>query len=454
MLTTLKQRAYPTSEQETLLNEWDGIVRAVHNAALQERRENYLAYKRHGVAQGFINYVSQANQLPAIKREVEWVRAVPAVVLQQMLMDLDKDCRKHGSLKVKYWAKDRHDPSYRYPDPGDTPVEALNRKWGRVYLPKLGWLKFRRTRNSLGVLRRVTVKRGGSVWDIAFLYETGAEPPAPRAWTPDQSAGGDLGVANSLVLVDESGQGVGFDRAFVTPGETQRLTRLLRQQAKRRRVNKQWRASKRYQRTQQQIRNLYARQRRRRRDFHDQVAALLTTVYPHVSHEALNIKAMTRSAKGTIESPGVNVTQKRGLNRAILAKGWGIFLRLLEWHAVKRGATIQSAPAHYSSQECPLCSHVAKDNRESQAVFHCQACGLKTHADLVGAWNTRQRGVKLAATPGNPHTGADPAGSVGRQAASGNTGDDTRRVSLGVGGDSALAGSVKRQPLARYTYLV
>lgn len=451
MRVTFKQRAYLTPGQEVITREWDGSLRALHNAALEERQNNYRAYKRYNTPQGYINYNSQAKQLTEIRALVDWVRAVPAQVQQQMLMDLEKACVKHGSLNVKFWARDRHDPSYRYPSPHMTPVEKLNRKWGRVFLPKLGWVRFKWTRLMPGNLCQTTLTRDGNDWYICFQHETGLEPPAPREWTPATSAGGDLGVANSLVIVDESGQGVGFDREFVTAGEAARLKRLLQQQAKRRRVNKNWRSSKRYRRTQNQIRELYARQRRRRRDFHDQVAALLTTTYPMITHELLNIKGMTKSAAGTVENPGVRVAQKRGLNRAILAKGWGIFLRLLKWHALKRGAIVQPAPAHYTSQQCPECRFTHEDNRESQAVFTCVACGFEAHADVVGAWNTRERGVKLASTPGRL-VEADTQVSVGRQAALGKTGDNTR--SLGVGGDSALAGSVKRQPLRSFTYIV
>ena len=38
--------------------------------------------------------------------------------------------------------------------------------------------------------------------------------------------------------------------------------------------------------------------------------------------EDLKIKNMSKSAKGTIEEHGVNVAQKRGLNRAILENNW------------------------------------------------------------------------------------------------------------------------------------
>lgn len=449
MLVTRRQRAYLTEVQVEVLAEWDDALRCVHNAALEERRRCFEAYKRNGQSD-FISYESQANQLPEIRGMFDWVKAVPAQVVQQMLMDVDTACRKHGVWKVKFWAKHQHAPSFRYPTPKHTPAERLNKRWGQVFLPKLGWVKFRWTRPMTGTLKRLTLKQDGTHWYIAFLYDTEVPAPDKQSWYPGQSAGVDVGVVNALVVVDVSGDPVAFDRNFTTPSEAERLLRLLRQQSRRRRTNPVvWRTSRNYQHTQQQIRELYARQRRRRRDFHNQIAAALTTTYPFIAHENLNIPGMTRSTSGTLDEPGVNVTQKRGLNRAILDKGWGMFADILAWHAYRRGTHSFPTPAHHTSQKCPLCQRVAAENRESQAVFRCVACGFTAHADVVGAWNTRERGVKLASTPGHPHPGAATRVAVGRQAApSIPLGDNT----LGVGGDSALAGSVKRQPLRLHTY--
>jgi putative transposase len=110
MLTTRKQRAYPTPTQVDVLDGWDAPLRAVHNAALEERKNNYLAFKRWGTPQEFISYESQAAQLTQIRAELDWVRAVPAAVTQQMLRTLHEDCQKHGSMRMKYWEKRRHEP--------------------------------------------------------------------------------------------------------------------------------------------------------------------------------------------------------------------------------------------------------------------------------------------------------------------------------------------------------
>ena len=99
--------------------------------------------------------------------------------------------------------------------------------------------------------------------------------------------------------------------------------------------------------------------------------------------EDLNTKGMTQSAKGTVAKPGRNVKQKSGLNRSILESDWGSWERKL---AYKAGALLKVDPA-YTSQRCSRCGHVHRDNRPSQAVFTCGACGFRTNADHNAAVN-------------------------------------------------------------------
>jgi transposase len=100
--------------------------------------------------------------------------------------------------------------------------------------------------------------------------------------------------------------------------------------------------------------------------------------------EDLQIKNMTRSAKGTRENPGRNVGQKAGLNRGILGSGWGLLVRRLEDKAPGRVEKIRPA---FTSQRCSACGHVDAKSRESQARFVCTACGFALHADVNAARN-------------------------------------------------------------------
>jgi putative transposase len=101
--------------------------------------------------------------------------------------------------------------------------------------------------------------------------------------------------------------------------------------------------------------------------------------------EDLDVRAMTRSARGTVEKPGTGVAQKRGLNRAISGSGRGLLVARLRHKAVGR---VEQVPAAYTSQRCSACGHVAPANRKSQAVFECESCTAgPCNADVNAARN-------------------------------------------------------------------
>jgi transposase len=109
--------------------------------------------------------------------------------------------------------------------------------------------------------------------------------------------------------------------------------------------------------------------------------------------EDLKISNMIRSARGTLEAPGRNVRQKAGLNRGILAGGWG---RLVARTEDKAPGRVQMIDPRYTSQTCNACGHVARESRESQALFLCVACEHRDHADVNAAKNLRDTAVGLA----------------------------------------------------------
>jgi putative transposase len=100
--------------------------------------------------------------------------------------------------------------------------------------------------------------------------------------------------------------------------------------------------------------------------------------------EDLNIRAMTRSGRGTVGQPGRNVAAKAGLNRGILDSAWGLLVRRLEDKAPGR---VEKVPAAFTSQRCSACGYVAPESRQSQAEFRCVACGFACNADVNAAMN-------------------------------------------------------------------
>jgi len=164
----------------------------------------------------------------------------------------------------------------------------------------------------------------------------------------------------------------------LTEQERRRMRRLERTLARARR------GSNRRQRVKGAIARLRARETDRRKDWAGKASTDIARRFDVIRVEDLRIGAMTRSAKGTRDSPGRNVRAKAGLNRGILRSGWGLLARRLEQKAPGRVEKISPA---FTSQQCSACGQVDGKSRESQAVFRCTACGFACHADVNAARN-------------------------------------------------------------------
>jgi putative transposase len=250
-------------------------------------------------------------------------------------------------------------------------VRRLNRNWGQVRVPKAGWVRFRWSRDVPADARsfRVTRDRAGR-WHSAFA----AVPDPVQGPGTGEVVGIDRGVTVSAAL--STGE------MLTVPGlsarERGRLRRLQRGLA---RVA---RGSARRGKAKIAVARLKAREADRRKDWCEKTSTGIARRFDVNRVEDLNIRNMTRSAKGTAERPGRNVRAKTGLNREILRSGWGLLVRRLQDKAPGR---VQKVPAAYTSQRCSACGRVDGRSRESQARFRCTACGYAGNADVNAARN-------------------------------------------------------------------
>ena len=121
--------------------------------------------------------------------------------------------------------------------------------------------------------------------------------------------------------------------------------------------------------------------------------------YSTVYLENLNTKGMTRSARGTIMNPGRNVRAKAGLNSGILSTGWYKLEQCLGYKT-----HVEYVDPKYTSQTCNKCGCVDKNNRVSQSVFICTACGHRDNADRNAALNIKASGNGATGRGGSEKT--------------------------------------------------
>ncbi|MEI6700073.1 MAG: transposase [Mycobacteriaceae bacterium] len=387
MLTGRRFRVEFTADQAEFAERIGGACRSVWNTGLEQRRE----YRRRGA---WMNYQPQAKELAEAKSEHLWLKDVPGHCLQQTLMDLDKACRTHGTFTVHWRSGRRWAPSFRFPEGSKMTVEKLNRRHGRVKLPKLGWVKFRQTRSVGGeTIRSATLAKEGSHWYLSLLVNDGIDAPAVHP-LPQTAVGVDRGV---VVAVATSG-GELLDRSFVTAGEQRRTVVLGRK------LSRAVKGSVNRAKTRTALAKVRARERHRRQDFCQKTANQLAHANAVVVLEKLPARNMTRRAKPVADpnNPGRyllnGAAAKSGLNKAILSKGWHQFELALTSVSRYTGTQVVKVPAAYTSQRCSACGHVDPKSRESQAVFRCTACTRPAeHADVNAAKNILAAGLAVTA---------------------------------------------------------
>ena len=142
MLVGRRFRVRFTPDQSAYADEVAGVCRAVWNTGLEQRREYRLR-------RAWINYPQQCRELADAKTDPEfaWLKEVPSHCLQQSLKDLDRDCRAHGTLNVKFRSKAKWAPSFRLPEGKHMRVQRLSKRWAQVNLPKFGQVRFLWTRD-------------------------------------------------------------------------------------------------------------------------------------------------------------------------------------------------------------------------------------------------------------------------------------------------------------------
>ena len=269
----------------------------------------------------------------------------------------------------------------------DLTVRRLSRKWADVNVPKLGPVKFRLTRPLPETKSaRVTVDRSGR-WHVSFT----AVPPKVEG--PDD--GTIVGVDRGIVIDFQSSDGRRWDVPTPSPTEKCRRLRLQRKMAR------QVKGSNRRERTRMSLAKMSARDADRRKDAIEKATTELARTADIVRIEDLKVVNMLRSAKGTVEVPGANVAQKRGLNRSIAETGWAVFATRLEH---KIGDRLERVPAAFTSQRCSCCGIVDRRSRENQADFRCTSCGYTSNADVNAATNIAA-GLAVTGRGGNGATG-------------------------------------------------
>lgn len=388
-LQAFKYELMPTGEQQRQMRSFAGSCRFVFNKALALQKKHYEAGGK------FIGYVAMAKQLTAWRNGIEtpWLKDAPVHPLQHALKDLERAYKNFFAKRAdfpRFKKKGKRD-SFRYPDPKQIKLDQAN---SRLFLPKLGWLRYRNSRDVLGTVKNVTVSQSCGKWFVSIQTEREVEQPLPQRTS---AVGIDMGLSRFATLSD----GTYYAPLNSFKKHQQRLARYQRAMSRKTKFSNNWKKAK------ARVQKIHSRIGNARKDFLHKTTTTISQNHAMVCIEDLPVRNMSKSAKGSAETPGRNVRAKSGLNKAILDQGWFEFRRQLDYKLAWNGGHLIAVPPRNTSRTCPVCGHVSADNRQTQAQFACVKCGFEENADLVGAINVLRAGhARLACADTSPEVGA------------------------------------------------
>ena len=361
--------------QARQMRSFAGACRFVFNQALALQKAKYEAGNKK------LSYADLCAELLTLKSSNPWLGESPSQTLQQSLKDLERSYTNFFAKRADFprFKKKGLSSSFRFPQ-GCKLDQANN----RIFLPKLGWMHYRNSREALGEVKNVTVSHSCGHWYISVQTER----EVSDVIHPSTSAiGVDMGIAQFATLSD----GHVFAAVNSFKQKQKQLARYQRAFSRKVKFSQNWKKQK------SKIGKLHQTIANIRKDYLHKTTTIISQNHAMIVIEDLQVKNMSKSASGNLNKPGRHVKAKSGLNRSILDQGWFEFRRQIEYKQVWRGGDVLAVPPQYTSQRCSCCGTVSKENRPSQAKFACIACGYQANADVNAAMNILAAGHAVLA---------------------------------------------------------
>lgn len=368
-----KYRLEPTHGQRELFAQFAGASRFLYNRGLEQRK---AAFEKEGKS---ITYFEQNNELVTLKKgeSTAWLQNIHSQVLQQALKNLDtafqnffqniKTGKKPGFPRFK--CKGLRD-SFRYPQ--GVKIEENN-----VYLPKIGWVKFRKSRDIEGSIKQTTIRREGEQWYVAFSTECEVQDPLPVPIQEEKAVGIDMGLKHFATMAS------GRDHKPTYVANPRFLTQYLpRLRVLARRLSKKVKFSKNWQKAKMQLAKLHLRIKHCREDFAHKLSTNIVKSHDIICVEGLNIADLL--TKGT-----------KSMSRSIADASWRLFLRCLDYKAKEQGKHFVETGNYFpSTQTCSRCGS-RKDMKLSNREYRCPNCSMVIERDLNSAILEKAAGMSV-----------------------------------------------------------
>jgi putative transposase len=373
MLITYQYRVKPSTEQIATIEKWLELCRLVWNKTLAERFDWLrrtrcqidrcsLIFEPIGKIPEKVDYYTQQNYLPELKKLKPEYKELYAECLQDVLRRLDKAWKRWlvpdakgkrgGRPKFKKYGDYK---SFTYPRV-NCPKAGVTLERNIIKLSKIGEMKvvIHRQIPDGFILKTCTLVRKADGFYVSISAEDNTIPDILPVNKVKSSTAIDMGLISFLTTA----QGVQIPVRKHFRQIEQHLARQQRILARRQKDSSNWRKQK------KRVALIHQRVTRARKDFFYKTAHWLVKQFDLIGVEKLNIKGLARTR----------------MAKSILDAAWGTFLNILQAVVVKYGKHFVKVDARKSSVECSNCgTEVPKDL--SVRVHDCPNCNLSMDRD-------------------------------------------------------------------------
>ena len=364
-----KFRILPNSEQEILIQKTFGCVRFIYNKMLADKIEAYKQDK--------INLKVTPAQY---KDEFEWLKEVDSQALSNEQQHLNaayanffQGIKKHQNsgfpkFKSKKHSKKSYTTSLIHSTKDNIRVED-----NKIKLPKLGWIKFKKSRKILGNIKSVTVSQNAAgKYFISILTEQEIDIPEIKL-NKEKSLG--LDYSSPDFYIDSNGSKAGYPKYFRRYEE-----QLAKEQRK---LASMKLNSANYLKQRNKVTKVHEKIANSRLDFCHKLSTKLANEYDIICVEDINLRVMSQCLT---------------LGKSTLDNGFGMFRTFLDYKLKWRGkAFVKINKWTPTSIVCSNCGAYHKDIVTDLGVrkWTCPDCGTEHDRDVNAAENIRQQGLNL-----------------------------------------------------------